>query len=242
MQLTAGETKTNIVGQYVDPYGGGTKVNADPSTMVALVTGTHMRMFANSDETGADLTSDLQVNYTFGSEGITFNSITNAGGSNGWVTHLIAEGLGTYFYDPIDYIHSVTGSIQDIGTHYMMIDQKYQDQIETGKGIVDILADREGIVPRTRIKKMYFNANTNPDNMFAFLYLDIGDRIPLTFRGQTSEISADYVITRKEFDIQLGGTINYAFEYQEFLPLVGDPWLLETEGRSELEESTYLGV
>ena len=237
--LTAGETKTNIRGQYTDPNGGGTKVNADPATMVAMVTGTHYRMTQNSDGTGADLTAALQIVYTFGSEGITFDSIHNTGSISGYVSTLKAQGKGTYFYEPIDYINTNTGSVQNLGVIGLQLDQRYQNQIDTGVGIVDILTDREA-AERTRIHKMYFNANTNHDQMAGFLNLDIGDLVPL--EDSVSGIAGDYIINRKEFDIQIGGVIDYAYEYVEFLPLVSVYWILGATGFSELDATTYVGV
>lgn len=239
MLLAAGTTKTNVRGQYTDPNGGGTKVNANPSTMVPLVTGTHYRMTQNSDGTGIDLTAALKISYTFGSEAIIFDSIQNTGTMNGYVVTLKAQGKGTYFYEPIEYINTNTGSVANLGVLGLQLDQKYQNQIDTGQGIVDILADRES-VERSRIRKMYFNANTNHEQMEAFLDLDIGDLVPL-FDSNTG-ISGDYIINRKEFDIALGGIINYAYEYVEFLPLVDQVWLLETAGFSELSVTTYVGV
>lgn len=241
ISLTGGEIKTNIRAPYVDPNGGGTKVNANPSTMVTLVKNTDYQMFLNSDGTGTDLTNALRLNYTFGTEGTTFNEIQNTGTTSGWVTKLNVRGYGIYFYEPIEYSHQNTGSMQSSDIASLVIDQRYQAEIDTGKGIVDILVDREA-EGRTRIRKMYFNANTCPANMLGFLYLDIGDLVPVSFNGVHLSLSGDYVINRKEFDIEPSGIINYAYEYVEFLPLISDYWQLETVGRSELEVSTYVGL
>ncbi len=241
ISLTGGETKTNIRAPYVDPNGGGTKVNANPATMVTLVKNTDYQMFLNSDGSGTDLTNALSLAYTFGTEGTTFNALTNTGTTSGWVTKLNIRGLGIYLYEPIEYIHQNTGSMMNDDIYSLLLDQKYQAQIDTGKGIVDILESREGS-GRTRIRKMYFNANTSPANMLGFLYLDIGDLVPLSFDGVNLSLSSDYIINRKEFDIEIGGIINYAYEYVEFLPLISSYWQLETVGRSELEQTTYVGL
>jgi hypothetical protein len=236
--LPAGATQRNIKGHYVDPDGGGTVVTANPATMVPIAPTTHYQMFQNENSTGANLTANLLIDYTFGVEGITFNSIQNTSGTDAWVTKLIAVGRGTYIYEPLEYVND-DNFADDFDVYALRLDQKYQARLETGASLADMLAERES-VERALVRKTYFKAGVNEDNMNAFLHLGIGDLVPVYIPA--TGIAGDYIISRKEFDIDLAGNIDFAFEYVEFLPLVSAYWTLEEVGYGELGETTYIGL
>jgi hypothetical protein len=235
--LAAGETKDSLKITYKDPTGGDARVNADPDTMVVPVSGTDFDMFLNEDGTGTNLTASLSVTPVFAPEGVTF-SITNSGGTDGWV-YVRFRGYGIYIQDPLTYIINDAASI----TSYkkissITINQPYlaDAYLSAGLGATIVYQYNEA---RTELVAIRFIANTNDELMRCFLFLDVGDRVPIT--DDANEINDDYFIQNAKYSIDEGGMIDVKYGLVSSLSLSGNFWLVEIVGRSEVEINTIVG-
>ena len=108
LQISASEVIDNVKVTYRDPSGTATRVNG--KDMITPVSGTDYAMFSNSDGTGTNLTANLTVDVTYTSDSATY-TLTNTGGSPGWITLLQARGTGIYTFDPVIYTAKDTPSI-----------------------------------------------------------------------------------------------------------------------------------
>jgi hypothetical protein len=233
--LVAGSTKADLKISYQDPTGGGVKINADPATMVAPVSGTDYTMFANSDGTGTNLTANLVLTQSFAVDGVTF-SIQNTGGTNGYVW-LRFRGYGIYIQDPITYRTKDATSIATYDTQAQTINQYYQNDPTIAEGIANFALNSR-LVPAQVLEQLDFIANYSEAFMSAFLYFDIGDKVYVKVTKRN--IDAEYFIQKIKFRITNSGLIYVSYFFTDALSVEGNGWLLEVDGRTELNESTII--
>lgn len=100
--LTAGEQKTNVRGEFRDPNNLDVKING--IEMVTPVSGTDYAAYANSDGTGTNYTTSLEVVAQYGTADVNY-SIKNKAAVTVYVTLLQARGKGVRVYNgaPIIY-------------------------------------------------------------------------------------------------------------------------------------------
>jgi len=222
MQIGSGEEKT-FRGNYVDPDGGGARVSG--IEMVTPVINTDYKMWSQSDGGGDDLTADLTIVATYGTEGVTY-SLTNDAEVTGWITLLQARGKGIYTYNPIEHAEEDSVSIDEFGYKWKTLHQKYKQDITRGALATAAFLDQEK-QPRTKLNKIYMVANRSGALMMAFLNLDVGDLIHVKEDKTGLDIYA--YIQGVEFSINPGGLVKFVWIVKEMLSLTKGLSLISCE-------------
>ena len=212
-QIGAGETITIRV-LYFDPNGGA-KVNAQDGTMVAPVSGTDYEMNDQQDGLGTDITSDLDITATYGSEGVTWE-LTNNNEATGYIVVLQARGYGIYTYASTESAVENAASYNAYGYQSETIHQQYQQDTALGKNTAAQIIERER-EPRTILNKVFLNANKSSDLMYGFLVYDVGDLVPVI--EDVSGIDSQYYIHAVHFMMEPaasgGAVIDYDWVLKE---------------------------
>lgn len=237
IRLLAGEKKENIKITYKDPTGGNVRINADPLTMVTPVATTHYLMWSNQNGSGTNLTANLVLSVTFGSEGAIY-SIENVGATTGYVTKVIFQGYPIYMFDPIEYLVEDADSINEHGYKQMTIEQKYQTSPSLSATYANTILSQSKTAKKI-LRRVDFIANTSDDLMMAFLYHDIGSLIYI--KHDKTGIDGFYYIDAVQFKFKQGGAIYFSWKVRYATTLEEIYWLVGVDGYSELGETTIIG-
>lgn len=193
VEILAGETLSGFKITYRDPTGGAKRVAG--KDMVTPVADTDYWMDSVSGSDSKDLTANLTVTVTFGTEGAEY-SLENTGASTGYV-YLQFRGRGIYIYDSVTKIFKDDTSIDAHGTHTLNLDLKYQND--------PIVADTYGNIllntyknPSSHARSVTFITKTD-DLVGVFLQADCGSKVTIT-EDQTG-INEDYFINGWEFEV-----------------------------------------
>lgn len=233
IKIDAGETiKISIT--YKDPTGSGRRING--SNMQTPVITTDYLAYVNSNATGTNISANLSLITTFGSSGAEYE-ISNTGLTNGYITKLQARGYGVYFDDPIELTLYDTDSISAYGVSEFSIDQHYQSNLNISSTIANSILDQNK-ANKYVVSKINFLANLNEDSMFAFLYFDVGDLIRVV--DTKHNVDQQFFIQSVKFTIKQGGIIYVMWGLVEALYANSFYWELEVEGKSEIEETTFI--
>jgi len=193
IEIEAGETLSGFKVNYRDPTGGAKKVAG--KDMVTPVADTDYWMDSVSGSNSKDLTADLAVTVTYGTEGAEY-SLKNNGASTGYV-FLQFRGRGIYTYDTVSKIFEDATSIATHGTFTLGLDLKYQND--------PVVADAFGNILLNQYKNPYSAAKTatyytkDDDLVGVFLQADCGSKVTIT-ETQTA-IDEDYFINGWEFTV-----------------------------------------
>ncbi|MFA6270325.1 MAG: hypothetical protein WC657_03895 [Candidatus Paceibacterota bacterium] len=241
VEIEAGETLSGFKITYRDPTGGAKKVAG--KDMVTPVADTDYWMDSVSGSDSKDLTADLDVTVTFGTEGAEY-SLENTGASTGYV-YLQFRGRGIYTYDSVTKIFKDDTSIDKHGTHTLTLDLKYQnDPAKADEYGTTLLARYKN--PTSSAKSVTFYGKTD-DLVAVFLRGDCGSRIRVS-EDQTG-INEDYFINGWDFEIlpdSRNATMGNLVSYKGYLKRAADEpyifWELGTVGKSELGLTTIMGA
>ena len=174
VELAAGNTLSGFKITYRDPTGGAKKVAG--KDMVTPVADTDYWMDSVSGSNSKDLTADLDVTVTFGTEGAEY-SLENTGATKGYV-YLQFRGRGIYIYDPVSKIFKDDTSINKHGTHKLSLDLKYQDNPVVADAYGNILLNTYKD-PSSHAKSVTFYTKTD-DLVGVFLQADCGSKVRVT--------------------------------------------------------------
>lgn len=231
LKLDAGETRDNYSVTYKDPSGGAARVTS--RAMVDPVADTDYTMNTSEDGTGTDLTDDLTVTVTYGTNSATY-TLKNDSASDGYITKLQARGKGIYTYDPVEYISSDAASEAAVGVYNKSLNLKYQDDANVAQQFADYIRfnySQIGTVPET----VTIAANLSSLHMWAFLQLEIGASV---YVNETVTGIADYyLINGYSFNISQNGHVIFTWY---LTPKYIYSWQLGVTGRSELGLATYI--
>jgi hypothetical protein len=225
--VTAGQTKSNIRGQYRDP-GGATKVNGQD--MVVPVASTDYIATANADGSGTDYTANCTVIATYGTEQVDY-SVTNTGGAAFYVW-LQARGKGIYLYDPINVIFEDATSVNAYGLFPLTLSMPYQNNPLAVESVGNLtLANNRN--PKLTVNSYTINANRDAKSMFAFLMMEPGTRG--RFAETVTGTDANYFINGYSAELIAGRIINWT----PVLKIADDTdfWIMDT---SDLDTGTIL--
>lgn len=157
------------------------------------------------DGSGTDLTSDIVISATYGSEAVVY-TIQNTSAYDGFITLLQARGRGIYQYNPVELSLTDSVSIADYGYQDVKIDQQYQRDLIAGRRHAGQLLDT-GKQPHTNLRSITLSANRSSADMQLFLTADIGDLIQIT--ETNTGIDSRYYIQAMNFSVSPGGMIKY---------------------------------
>lgn len=231
IELGVGEVRDDILVGYRDPTGGNAQVSG--INMKTPVASTHYLMNSQEDGLGTDLTANLSVTPSYGTEGVNYR-LENTGGQKGYVVKLEAEGDGIFTYDPVDRIAQDAASIAQHGRQEMEIVLKYLENPLQGLAFAQYVVEKLKN-PTMQGNALKFLANTDGKHMMAFIMLDVGNRIHA--EHGLSGINADFFIQGVEFWVGRGDTLRYRWITKEASD--DEYWEL---GVSALGESTALAL
>lgn len=182
--IAAGETLTEIRGNYTDPGAGNAQVGG--INMVVPTATTDYQLWSNSDGTGVDRTADLVVSAQYGTAEVKY-SLTNNNAATSYVTKLQARGTGVYVYDKQEKVFDDTTTQALYGVLEESIDMPYTDGAtslfdSTGKVTSTFFASGMGFgwqYPEMTIESISFVANTSALKMMAFMFIEPSDIITL---------------------------------------------------------------
>jgi hypothetical protein len=157
---------------------------------------------SKKDGSGTNLSANITLTPTVGTESGSY--IVSNSGAKGWLRTFTIQGYGIYRTDPVEVLVEDTDSQDDYGVNQTRIDQKYQDQIESGINEANKILDDEK-EPRNVVDKISYLVNSSQENFNSFMYLDIGDMINVKEDKPASD--AYYYIQGQKFKIELGGII-----------------------------------
>lgn len=198
IEIAGLSTEDGLRCAYTDPSGADRKVSG--TEMVTPVGTTDYTANAQEDGGGADLTANLTVTATYGSEAVEY-ILENTGGPALFVTKLQARGKGIYDYQPVDNLREDTDSQAIQGVIPLNVNFKYEANPLVAQSYAEILLSqyRE---PRISIEKIIFMANYNSMTMFSFLQLEPGTRF--TVKETQAALDADYFVMGYSAEI-IGG-------------------------------------
>jgi hypothetical protein len=162
-----------IEGTYTDADGGTIISGRD---IVPPVATTDCQMFAVVDgvTTATDLTADLYIEFTFGTEGFTaYVANTNTAYPTASITKFNVRGTGIKQYNPVDYTAHNDDSIDEHEAQQVTLHQKYRNSLNVGRVFVKSIVEEYGDA-RNRLQSVSFCANKSGTLMMAFLHTDIG--------------------------------------------------------------------
>jgi hypothetical protein len=172
--IAAGETIT-INGRYTDPDLRASRVGG--TDMVAPAATTDYTANTLEDGTGADLTADLTVTATYHANSVDY-SITNASGSDGFITKLQARGRGLYDYSEYEAIATDAASVTSYGETQLQYDMPYQHGGVIARAVADNLLSRWSNPEVTEVRVTYTPPNTT--GLQTAMALEPGDALSLT--------------------------------------------------------------
>jgi len=199
---------------YSDPDSGNQAV-ADSSNMVTPVATTDYLMNTAKDGSGSNITADLTVTATYGTEGVSY-SLLNANADIGYVTFLQARGKGVYQYNPIQDISSNAASITSYGYQPDKLDQRYQQTPELGSLFGDAVTDFERD-PRTELRRVSFVANRSQALFLQFLSIDVGHLVHI----KVDDAGKDgyFYVQGVDFTIIPGNVVEYTLTVRQAFSL-----------------------
>jgi len=160
------------------------------------------------DGTGTDISDQLTVSASYGTEAVTY-TLTKAAGSSSlgyqdYITHLQARGRGVYPYSSIENSVEDSTSYETYNYKEITIDQKYQQNLTAGNLLItDIVANQKD--PKTNLDSISFFANRSAATMYRFLNYDIGTLVHPT--KADAGIDNFYRISSVKFSLKANGVI-----------------------------------
>ena len=250
LEIGANQTVT-MKGRFRDP-------NQEAQTVAALSTvtpvpGTDYIFNAAEDESGADITSDLNVTAVYGANGVDY-TLTNTGAITGYVTQLQARGKGVYIYRPVETLREDEALVANDGARTLNLDLPYQDDPLQTTDIAVALLDRHK-AKHTTINSITLIANRNDSTIFgydgevvtyypdflinAFMDLNIGDKIKVV--APSVGIEQDCFIQSIDFTITSGDIVTYTYGLQDSMYETYETWILGDSTYGVLGTTTILG-
>lgn len=206
--ITAGGSLV-IHGQYQDPTGGNATIVGNNFTNPAAWTNYLFNSLA--DWSGTDLTATLTVATNYEAGEVRF-TLTNGGGSGGYVTRLQALGRAIYLLSGVTYEVEDTASIDVNGMMKLALDMKYSTVLSQATTATSdaYIWDLSG---RTVAERIYLDGNKSAELLYAFLCKDVGSLIHV--QETVTGVDAYYFINKVYFDLSSAGVIEYSWELCE---------------------------
>lgn len=222
-----------ITGRYSDPANRASRVGG--TDMVAPVATTDYLLNAAADGSGADLTANLTVVATYGANQVDY-SLTNTGGTPGYVTKLQARGRGIYDYTPIDAMKLDQPSIDLLGESLVQIDMPYQSDLSVAQAVADFVVS-SWLTPGATEAAMRCIPRDDAE-MDMLMALEPGAAIAVS--ESVTGINSVFFIQNVSERLTEYGRTNVVFDFLLQRALVANYWKLGTAGFGELGVTTVL--
>lgn len=171
--IDAGET-LEMTARYADPTQEAQSITA--RSTITPVAVTDYTANAERDGSGADMTASLSVTANFTASEIKYTLINTHSTDTLYITKLQARGEGIFFYGSVNLIASDSASQSANGYKPLTINLKYLDDVATGQAIASaVVASAKDIFQE--VDWFEINANASSQNLYACMFLDIGDPI-----------------------------------------------------------------
>lgn len=181
--------------RYRDPNGV-TRISA--TDILDPEPNTHYRRSSIEGNNGNDLNANLTITVADGgNEAIV--TLTDTGGTTGWINKLDLVGNGIYLYDPFDV--TVEGANPE---KVLNFDLPYIDDYYTANDFATAIYNRVS-APATDIESVSFYADANSTLMGYALSCDVGSRITLT--ETATGVDRDFWINKVTWRIQSDGRL-----------------------------------
>ena len=237
LSVGAGDTLTLYL-EYRDPDDTQTLIGA--TAVVSATATTDYLGNASSDGTGADKTSDLTITTTayastaklvIENTGTGTVYLVNADGD----AFLQLRGKGIYQRSPQSF---EAVSSQPYGDKMLTIDLKYQSNPENAQGYALTVEDGFNDPSSAQLESMTFNANDSADLLQQALALEPGSLVDVT-EATVGAAQVQMLIQSVSLDITQGPWLTCTLGLAPGSAYA--MWLLGTDGRTELGETTVLG-
>lgn len=232
--ISIGTSETrNITANFRDPENKAVRVAA--LNVIAPVATTDYMFGTSPAGTDNTLATALTLGtYAFGANAGSY-SFTNNGTVNGYLW-LQTRGYGVYLYDPIETVYQDTTSQAKRGLQTLDISMPYQDDVITANLIGQFTA-ADLRDPRYEVDKYTFWACRDAKHLFAFISLEIGERIRIS-ETQTG-FARDRHIDGIQFEIHPNKRIKCTWLTRYISNT--STWQLGVEDHGELGVNTILG-
>lgn len=232
--IDAGATVT-VTGRFVDPDQEAISVSG--IDMVTPVATTDYLFNTASDGSGSDITADLSVTATYGTNGVEYE-FTNNNAGIGYVTFLQARGKGVYTYRPVEYEKNNSSEVTSFGKSNLSLNLYYQDNPLIGEdfaqNLVDLYSTRHTVVEAIALD------TTSEFNLQAFMKLQVGDKIKIVV--PEAAVDGNYFIYAIDYQIDPSGFVSFAYRVaSDSLMTAEGYWELNSATLSQLGETTVLG-
>lgn len=206
--------------------------------LVTPVASTDYTFNTAENGTGTDITTQLTVAYVGTPGGNTATvRVTNNGPLDGYLTKLQLRGRGLYDFEPVLSDISDSASVAAYGENVLAYDMPYQSNpnnaIETARFLLGRNKDAE-----LRCESVTFVGDWSDEAAYQAFYLDVSDRVSVTL-AEAGLDATPYFVNGLTLEVRRGGPV--------LLTLTLAPvdttqfWLLQVDGRTELDETTVLG-
>lgn len=225
---------TSLFGPYRDPNNTGARVGG--RDMISPAATTDYTMNTLSDGTGADLTANFSVVASFTQSGVHF-TITNNGGTAGYITKLQVRGKGIY-REPVVVPRTVASV--PVGHKTTTLEMPYQSNVNVLQDVADHLVSLASQSQR-RVSSISFLATSNVYLLGAFLSVEPGSYIAI--REEMSGID-DAIFEVRGVRCEMTQGVNGLDIWCTWFLAQSDTslyFLLGSTGRAELGSTTYLG-
>jgi hypothetical protein len=232
--IDAGATVT-VTGRFVDPDQEAISVSG--IDMVTPVATTDYLFNSASDGSGSDITADLDVTATYGTNGVEYE-LTNNNAGVGYVTFLQARGKGVYTYRPVEHEKNNSSEVTSFGKSNLSLNLYYQDNPLVGEdfaqNLIDLYSTRHTVVEAIALD------TTNEFNLQAFMKLRVGDKIKIVV--PEAAVDGNYFIYAIDYQIDPSGFVSFAYRVaSDSLMTAEGYWELNSATLSQLGETTVLG-
>jgi len=233
IQIFRGTSKTFDC-PYRDPNQQAQRVGG--KDMVDPVATTDYLFNAASDGSGTNLTAQLGFSVTFGGNSATV-TVSNDGPEDGYLTFFRLRGRGLYDFEPVISDAVDAPSFAAFGENVFPFDMPYQSSADNAADLASFIVSLNKD-ESTRVLTVTFLANWDQEAAEQAFNLSISNRVSITapsvgmnavphyVNGFSLEISQSGII---QVTLSLGPVSTAQF------------WILDVEGRTELDETTVLG-
>ncbi len=227
-------TSFEISAPYRDPSQPSQRVGG--KDMVQPVATTDYTFNAQADGSGTDITGQLKITVVFGGNAARV-LVENMGPLDGFLTKFQLRGRGLYDFEPIVADVRDAASIAAHGQNAFPFDMPCQSSPQVASDTAHFILALHAS-PGTRVSQVSFYANWSDELLAALFDFKISDRISVT-SPRMSITAQPFFINGWKIDISLAGAVLVTWD---LAPVdTTQFWLLEVDGRTELDETTVLG-